>query len=112
MHCPQNYGYNGIELKVPAPKTKVVLNFEGLAGTEGYTAVKTDKAGWRYGFLAHLKNGKRVYGEVYNDAHGTAEFIVPKKTEHLWFVVSGAPTEHWPIVMRWGPDEEDAPEEQ
>ena len=54
-NCPQNYGYNGIKLNVPKAGTKVVLNFEGIAGAEGYNKVKIDKAGWRYGFLASFK---------------------------------------------------------
>lgn len=99
-NCPQNYGYNGIKLKVPAAGTKVELQFKGCAGAEGFNAVKTDKAGWRYGFLASLENGKRVYGDVFKDANGTAHFKVPKNTKFLWLVVSGAPTEHWPIEMR------------
>jgi len=57
------------------------------------------KAGWRYGFVAHKKNGKRVYGEVYKNTTGSASFKVPKNTEYLWLVVSGAPTEHWPVAM-------------
>jgi len=111
-NCPQNYGYNGIRLKVPAAGTKVVLNFKGIAGAEGYSAVKTDKAGWRYGFLASLKDGNRIYGNVFKDANGTATFKVQKNTEYLWLVVSGAPTEHWPIVMRWEAKADDSPEDQ
>ena len=99
-NCPQNYGYNGIKLKVPAAGTNIVLNFKGIAGAEGYNDVKTDKAGWRYGFLASLKNGKRVYGDVCKDSEGTTNFKVPENTEYLWLVVMGAPTEHWPIVRR------------
>ncbi|MCF7972721.1 MAG: DUF6055 domain-containing protein [Phycisphaerae bacterium] len=112
-HCPQNYGYNGIKLKVPAAGTNVVLNFRGMAGAEGYSTVKTDKAGWRYGFLASLKDGSRVYGNVGTNPQDAAAFQVPEETEHLWLVVMGAPTEHWPIVMgrrRGGP--EDNTEEQ
>lgn len=97
-NCPQNYGYNGIRLQVPPAGTKLTLQFKGLAGAEGFNRVKTDKAGWRYGFLASQKNGKRVYGKVYSDASGSAEMKVPKNTEHLWLVVMGAPTEHWPVA--------------
>ena len=111
-NCPQNYGYNGIQLKVPAAGTKITLNFKGIAGTEGYSAVKIDKAGWRYGFLASLKNGRRVYGDVYKAATGTASFKVPKNTEYLWLVVSGAPTEHWPLIMNWEPKPDKTPDEQ
>jgi hypothetical protein len=93
--CPQNYGYNGIKLIVPKPGTVVTLNFKGIAGTEGYRAIKTEKAGWRYGFLAVKENGSRVYGKVYSSSTGEARFRVPGNTRFLWLVVSGAPTEHW-----------------
>ena len=111
-NCPQNYGYNGIRLNVPAAGTKVLIDFKGIVGAEGFNSVKTELAGWRYGFLASLKSGSRVYGEVYKDAKGTATFKVPENTEYLWFVVSGAPTEHWPVVMRRGRNKENIPEEQ
>jgi hypothetical protein len=111
-NCPQNYGYNGIKLNVPKAGTKVVLNFEGIAGAEGYNKVKTDKAGWRYGFVASLKNGDRVYGNMNKDAKATTTFKVPKNTEFLWLVVSGAPTEHWPIVTKRGNSSGDTAEEQ
>lgn len=93
--CPQNYGYNGIKLTVPSPGTMVKLEFKGLAGTEGFNAVKVEKAGWRYGFLAVNAKGKRVYGKVGTDANGSMEFAVPKDTKYLWLVVMGAPTEYW-----------------
>ena len=96
-NCPQNYGYNGIKLKVPAAGTKVQLDFKGIAGADGFRAIKTNMAGWRYGFLAVKKDGKRVYGDVNSDAIGTITFKVPNDTEYLWLVVSGAPKEHWTV---------------
>lgn len=112
-NCPQNYGYNGIKLVVPAVGSTISVQFEGIAGSEGYNAVKTDKAGWRYGFMASLKNGNRVYDDVYRNSKGSASFKVPENTEYLWLVVSGAPTEHWPVIMSWGPPQpDDQPEEQ
>lgn len=92
---PQNYGYNGIRLQVPAPGTALSLEFEGLAGADGYRAIKTEKAGWRYGFVAVKEDGNRVYGDVHDNADGEARFRVPDGTEYLWLVVSGAPTQHW-----------------
>jgi hypothetical protein len=100
--CPQNYGYNGIRLRVPEAGTEVRVEFAGLAGAEGFSAVKTDKAGWRYGVLAHLKDNRRVYGEMQKEAEGAATLVVPEGTEHLWLVVMGAPTEHWPVASGWG----------
>ncbi|NCI49444.1 hypothetical protein GWC95_05885 [Sediminibacterium roseum] len=98
--CPQNYGYNGIRLKVPGDGGQVEVDFKGVAGTDSFNAVKVDKAGWRYGFVAYQKDGKRVYGEMNKKPEGKAKFRVPKNTEYLWLVVMGAPTEHWPIAMR------------
>ena len=99
-NTPQNYGYNGIQLEVPAPGTEVKLEFEGIAGAEGYNVVRTDKAGWRYGFLASLEDGSRLYGDVHKAADETATFEVPENTEYLWLVVMGAPKEHWPVPRR------------
>ena len=110
-NCPQNYGYNGIKLQVPKAGTNVKLQFEGIAGTEGYNAVNTDKAGWRYGFVAYQSDGTRVYGDILRDAKGKASFRVPKNTEYLWLVVVGAPTEHWPIPARRG-QQEGVPQEE
>ncbi|TKC08056.1 hypothetical protein FA048_12900 [Pedobacter polaris] len=96
-NCPQNYGYNGIKLKVPAVGTMVQLDFKGIAGADGFRAIKTDMAGWRYGFLAVNKDGKRVCGDVNSSTIGIATFKVPNDTEYLWLVVSGAPKEHWTV---------------
>jgi len=111
-HAPQNYGYNGIRLKVPNGRAKVKLQFKGIAGAEGYNKVKTDKAGWRYGFIAYKKDGSRVYGKTYRDAEGSASFKVPANTEYLWLVVSGAPTEHWPVTSGRRRQQNSAPEEE
>lgn len=94
-NCPQNYGYNGIKLKLPAAGTKLKLHFKGIAGAAGFRSVNTDKAGWRYGFLAVKEDGSRVYGKVYSKASSTARFTVPGSTRYLWLVVSGAPLSHW-----------------
>jgi hypothetical protein len=111
-HAPQNYGYNGIKLKLPAGRKKIKLQFKGIAGGEGYSKVKTDKAGWRYGFVAYKKDGTRVYGKMNKEADGTASFKVPSNTEYLWLVVSGAPTEHWPVAGGRQRPENAPPEEQ
>ncbi|MFD0894247.1 hypothetical protein KBB96_09550 [Luteolibacter ambystomatis] len=92
---PQNYGYNAIGLKVPAGEAKVAVDFKGLAGAEGFSQEHVDKAGWRYGFLAHKEDGTRVYSGIFSKAEGGATFTVPAGTRNLWLVVMGAPTEHW-----------------
>lgn len=104
--CPQNYGYNGVSLTVPPAGTKVRLQFKGIAGAEGYRAIRLEDAGWRYGFLAVKKDGSRVYGNTFSSPQGTAEFTVPEDTAHLWLVVSGAPSKHW-IHLNDGKSEND-----
>ena len=74
--------------------------------------MKRDKARWRYGFVASLKKGDRVYGKMSKDAKGKTTFKVPQNTEYLWLIVSGAPTEHWPIMMGRGATPTDNVEEQ
>lgn len=107
INCPQNYGYNGIKLNIPKVGTKVKVNFKGISGAKEHNAIKHDKAGWRYGFLASLKDGNRVYSDIYKD--GIASFKVPKNTAYLWLIVMGAPTEHWRLPVRWGDNKSEEP---
>ena len=62
--------------------------------------MKSDKAGWRYGFLAVKKDGSRVYGDTYSSQSGNATFKIPAETAYLWLVVSGAPKEHWQVAEK------------
>ena len=93
--CPQNYGYNLVQLTARPEGTVVRAHFKGIAGADGFRRVQTDKAGWRYGFVAIDGNGQRTYGPMYASAEGTAEMTMPAGVQKLWFVVAGAPTEHW-----------------
>ncbi|WNH09846.1 DUF6055 domain-containing protein [Thalassobellus suaedae] len=112
MNCPQNYGFNGIKLNVPKAGTKVKLKFKGLATDNEYNVIKTDKSGWRYGFLASLKDGSRIYGDMFKDEKGIATFKIPKNTAYLWLVVMGAPTEHWTLPVSRGENKSNKPEAQ
>ena len=94
-HCPQNYGYSIINLNTTAPGTIVKAYFKGIAGAKGYRAINIDKAGWRYGFVAYSANGTRTYGKIESDKEGTASLTIPEDCKKLFFVVMGAPTEHW-----------------
>jgi len=49
---------------------------------------------------------------MHKDTDGKAVFRVPENTEHLWLVVMGAPTEHWPVATRRRGQTEPAEEEQ
>ncbi len=91
--APQNYGYNAIALKIPETQ-KVNVKFKGITQHEKFNIQYPEIAGWRYGFLAVDKDGRRKYGEIYKDEEKGIEFEIPEDTEYLWFVVSGAPKEH------------------
>jgi hypothetical protein len=101
--CIENQGYNVIRLKVPDPGTVVTATFEGIAGAPGYRSINASAAGWRYGYVALLSNGTRVYGDMFSASSGTASFTCPANCTDLWFVVSGAPTTYW--QHPWDEDE-------
>ncbi|MHB9057082.1 MAG: DUF6055 domain-containing protein [Paludibacteraceae bacterium] len=97
--CVENYGYNVIKLNAPAAKKMVSAYFQGKAGMAGYHKINVSVAGWRYGFVALLNNGNRIYSEI-----GTANYLIPNDTlnfecpdncKQLWLVVTGAPEVYW-----------------
>jgi hypothetical protein len=100
--CLENYGYNCIKLNAPLKATELTVQFKGKAGTSGFRVLKTDKCGWRFGFVALLSDGTRKYSEMKaaNVLNGTnpdesLTFSCPDNCSKLWLVVSGAPQEHW-----------------
>ena len=101
-NCPENYGFNAIPMPVPAVGESVTVDFRGEAGAEGFAAVRTDKAGWRYGFVTVGTDGKSSYGEMKADAAGSVSYTADKPLSHLYLVVMGAPTEHWKNPFAWG----------
>ena len=110
--CPGTTGYNVIPLNVPAAGTVVTTQFTGMnAGSplapgdpgqysdEGKTLTATTynnssqiRAGWRYGYVALLSNGQRVYGEMNMNSSSNVTYTVPTGCTKLWFVVLGAPS--------------------
>ncbi len=97
--CIENFGHNAIRLNVPSNGKTVYAEFVGEAGKSGYTAYNITKAGWKIGFVALQKDGKRIYGDIattsYNSPETTIAFECPANCSHLWLVVSGAPTDYW-----------------
>lgn len=98
--CIENFGNNAIRLNAnPTTSKTVYAEFVGEAGKDGYTAYNTNKAGWRIGFVALQRDGTRVYGDIatatYDNPECTIAFEYPANCSHLWFVVSGAPTDYW-----------------
>lgn len=106
-NCPQNYGYNGIRLNVPGTETEISMEFKGLTDADGYNNIQTDKAGWRYGFIAELKNNERIYSPIFSNNTDTVTFTVPDNTANLWLMVCGAPTEHWIHEMDFKPENDE-----
>jgi len=112
--CLENYGHNIIRLNAPITAKTITAYFEGLAGTTGFRKNYMAYAGWRYGFVALLKDGTRTYGEIKsasmtdNAGKGSVSFDCPANCDKLWLVVSGAPSIHW----RHAWDDNDANDEQ
>lgn len=100
--CPENYGYNSIKLNAPTTATTVSVTFQGRIGTSGFRSKNPAKGGWRFGFVALLKDNSRIYSDMGTANYsGTVNpdvslpFDIPANCSKLWFVVSGAPQEHW-----------------
>ncbi len=101
--CIENYGYNCIKLNPPSQATEVSVIFKGNAGAGGYRAINVSKGGWRFGFVALLKDNTRHYSKMGSanvsgnntNPTETLTFNCPAGCSKLWFVVSGAPQEHW-----------------
>ena len=112
--CPGTTGFNVIPLNVPDAGTVVTTSFNGLAPgsaladedpgsytdeetvltTRNYNSGSQARAGWRYGYVALLNNGTRVYGDMNKTSSADVEFTVPEGCKKLWFVVSGAPSSY------------------
>jgi len=123
-NCPSSTGYNAIPLNVPAAGTVVSTLFTGLQPgsalapddpgictnngatitVKKYNNGSLARVGWRYGYVALLKNGQRIYGEMNKKIKADIAFTVPDNCEKLWFVVVGTPTTYTPHP--WDENEE------
>jgi hypothetical protein len=97
--CIENYGYNALQLNVPAEGKTLTAYFQGLKNAPGFRHINANLAGWRYGFVALMKDGSRVYSPfgrpVYGTPDDTLRWDCPSGCERLWLVVSGAPRLHF-----------------
>ena len=107
--CPENYGFNVVKLDVPKAGATAKVKFRGITKADGYVALNTDAAGWRYGLVGIDTAGNTVYGKMCSEKTGTATLKTPKDCQlrSLYLVVMGAPTRHWRNVDAWGPDGEE-----
>ena len=107
--CPETTGYNVIPLNVPDAGTEITTQFTGIVNAEGFNQVADpSRAGWRYGYVALLENGSRVYGDMHSGTSGEAKFTIPSGCAKLWFVVTAAPTSY--TIHVW--DEDNSNDEQ
>jgi hypothetical protein len=60
--------------------------------TRTYNKGDLTRAGWRYGYVALLNNGERIYSDMNRLTAANVEFTIPENCFRLWFVVTGAPT--------------------
>lgn len=97
--APENTGHNIIKLNVPKMATTVSACFEGLSNESGYNVIRPTYAEWRYGFVAQLEDGTRVYSDMgkstYSAPVDTISFECPDNCKRLYFVVSGGPKTYW-----------------
>lgn len=90
--CPGTTGYNVIPLNVPEAGTMVSTEFAGQVNEPGFNQVDDpDRAGWRYGYVALLNDGARVYGDMNSETENSINFTIPEGCNKLWLVVTGAP---------------------
>lgn len=89
---PRTYGYNGVELSVPAAGTEVVLSLDGVKpqGVDGE---------WNYALLPVKSDSIADYSELLRartaDGKGAEiRYVVPEGLSHLWLVVNAVPTVH------------------
>ena len=78
------------------PSGTAVISEEPAGPESTESAAMSDH---RYGFVAHLSDGSRVYSEMYSAPEAAVSFTVPEKTRFLYFIVVGTPREHFP--HRW-----------
>lgn len=78
-------------------------NPENLTGRTRHYNTSSAEPGWRYGFVAYLADGTRVYSEASAAQEDTVSFDIPENTQVLYFVVLGAPESYQCHV--WDNDE-------
>jgi len=93
--CVQGYGFNALQLEVPAAGTVVKIDFEGVRGDSRFNRAYDAYAGWRWGLVAVTSTGDAVYSPMMSDDSGELSFEVPASTSRLYFLVVGAPTQHF-----------------
>ncbi|WP_447643101.1 MULTISPECIES: DUF6055 domain-containing protein [Chitinophagaceae] len=108
-NCPQNFGYNAIPFELPGNSRHITLHFNGEATSlSGFRKLKTDQAGWCYGFVTEKENGETVYSPIYSNPNTTISYAIPKAAKYCWLVIMDAPKSYWthPMVGKTENDEQ------
>lgn len=110
--APENTGHNIIRLNAPKNAKTVQVRFTGLNNADGYRVKNPTAAEWRYGFVALLNDGSRVYSDMgkttYASPEGTLSFDCPANVAKLYMIVSGGSSRYW--RQKW--DDNDDNDEQ
>ncbi len=110
--APENTGHNIIRLNTPRAAKTVAVQLTGMSGADGYRSKNPTAAEWRYGFVAYLKDGSRVYSPMgkatYEEPVSQLSFDCPDNVDRLFLVVSGGSSFYW--TQKW--DDNDANDEQ
>lgn len=110
--APENTGHNIIRLNAPRTAKTIAVQFKGISGADGFRSKMPTAAEWRYGFVAYMNDGTRVYSPMakstYQNPEGFLEFECPANAARVFFVVSGGSSRYWRQV--W--DDNDNNDEQ
>lgn len=112
--CPEVTGFNIIKLDIPGDDRKISVDFAGLEegaalspADDGSYMEKEKAAGktgtynktgiapaWRFGFVALLEDGSRVYGDMHRadmeNREMHVDFEIPENAAEVYLVVLGA----------------------
>lgn len=95
-HCPQNYAYNAICLSNFKAGEKIKVRFKGILNNQNFNIKNKKDAEWRWGFIASLKDGTRVYSnKIGVGTSGKISFKIPNNTKYLWLVIAATPKSYW-----------------
>lgn len=112
--CPENYGFNVINLSVPQAGTTVTADFKGLQGGDvaptngcpGYDNAWYYVPYYRYGFVGVTEEGETILGTSgstnYTEQTSVISYQIPtgKKLKYLYLVVTAGPVDnHWTLTQ-------------
>lgn len=89
---PGTFGFNVIDIDIPANEGKVSVEFEGMGDKE--------KDGFRYGLVAIDKDGNATYGKMMSGFKGKASVECSSDTKQVKMIVVACPKDEYK-PMTW-----------